>query len=207
MNYQTISLLIVFWFERCDLSCSHSNSDFLTREDNMLFSRVKIPSFRTKAHLVFHWCLYNKSCSWRFDETSNKCNYDVRMLLSMIKFRATWLKILGDINLISSDLTVNHTFVSFQNLTLQSYSIIFFICSVVFVENKTRHFTTEIEIHGNLQSYNDREKSHRQFLRGFFLCWIFSPCNQLWRQDRCCRYCVRQPRMGNICSLPHTFSN
>ena len=105
------------------------------------------------------------------------------------------------------DLTVNHTFVSFQNLTLQSYSIIFFICSVVFVENKTRHFTTEIEIHGNLQSYNDREKSHRQFLRGFFLCWIFSPCNQLWRQDRCCRYCVRQPRMGNICSLPHTFSN
>ena len=58
---------------------------------------------------------------------------------------------------------------TFQNLTIQSYSIIF-LYSVVFVENKTRHFTTEIEIHGNLQSYNDREKSHRQFLRGFFLC-------------------------------------
>ena len=29
-------------------------------EDNMLFSLVKISSFRAKAHLVFHWCLYNK---------------------------------------------------------------------------------------------------------------------------------------------------
>ena len=27
----------------------------------MLFSHVKISSFRLKAHLVFHWCLYNKS--------------------------------------------------------------------------------------------------------------------------------------------------
>ena len=26
----------------------------------MLFSRVKISCFRAKAHLVFHWCLYNK---------------------------------------------------------------------------------------------------------------------------------------------------
>ena len=26
----------------------------------MLFSHVKISSFRAKAHLVFHWCLYNK---------------------------------------------------------------------------------------------------------------------------------------------------
>ena len=25
-----------------------------------LFSRVKISRFRAKAHLVFHWCLYNK---------------------------------------------------------------------------------------------------------------------------------------------------
>ena len=166
MNYQPISLLIVFWCEKRDLLRSHSNGDIFTCEDNS-----EDTSFRTKANLVFHWCLYNKSCSWRFDETSNKPDYDVRMLLSMIKFRATWLKILGDINLISGDLTctLNHAFVSFQNLTLQSYSIIF-LYSVVFVENKTRHFTTEIEIHGNLQSYNDREKSDRQFLRGFFLC-------------------------------------
>ena len=29
-----------------------------------LFSRVKISCFRAKAHLVFHWCLYNKNaCS------------------------------------------------------------------------------------------------------------------------------------------------
>ena len=26
----------------------------------MLFSQVKIPTFRAKAHLLFHWCLYNK---------------------------------------------------------------------------------------------------------------------------------------------------
>ena len=52
--------LIVFWCERCDLLCSHSNSDIFTCEDNMLFSHVKISSFHTKAHLVFHWCLYNK---------------------------------------------------------------------------------------------------------------------------------------------------
>ena len=28
--------------------------------NNMLFSHVKISSFRAKVHLVFHWCLYNK---------------------------------------------------------------------------------------------------------------------------------------------------
>ena len=26
----------------------------------VIFSHVKIPSFCTKAHLVFHWCLFNK---------------------------------------------------------------------------------------------------------------------------------------------------
>ena len=40
--------------------CNHGNSDLFTCEDNMLFSRVKISCFRAKAHLVFHWCLYNK---------------------------------------------------------------------------------------------------------------------------------------------------
>ena len=52
--------LIVFRWERRDLLCSHSNSDIFTCEDNMLFSHVKISSFHTKAHLVFHWCLYSK---------------------------------------------------------------------------------------------------------------------------------------------------
>ena len=52
--------LIVFWCERRDLLCSHSNGDIFTPEDNMLFSHVKISSFRAKAHLVLHWCLYNK---------------------------------------------------------------------------------------------------------------------------------------------------
>ena len=45
---------------RRDVSCSHSNRVIFTCEDNMLFSRVKISCFRAKAHLVFHWCLYNK---------------------------------------------------------------------------------------------------------------------------------------------------
>ena len=55
--------LIVFWCERGDLLFSHSNGDIFTREDNMLFSHVKISSFRAKAHLVFLWCLYNKNNS------------------------------------------------------------------------------------------------------------------------------------------------
>ena len=50
----------IFWCERHDLLCSYSKGDIFTCEDNMLFSNVKISSFRAKAHLVFHWCLYNK---------------------------------------------------------------------------------------------------------------------------------------------------
>ena len=58
--------LIVFWCERRDLICSHSNGDIFTSEDNLLFSRVKISSFCAKARLVFHlnWCLYNKISYW-----------------------------------------------------------------------------------------------------------------------------------------------
>ena len=39
----------------------------------MLFSHVKISSFRAKAHLLFHWCLYNKGSyhlRWWGDLTS-----------------------------------------------------------------------------------------------------------------------------------------
>ena len=39
---------------------NHNDSDLFTCEDNMLFLCVKICSFRAEAHLVFHWCLYNK---------------------------------------------------------------------------------------------------------------------------------------------------
>ena len=52
--------LIAFWCERRDLLCSYSNGDIFTCEDNMLFSHVKISSCCAKAHLVFHWCFYNK---------------------------------------------------------------------------------------------------------------------------------------------------
>ena len=53
--------LTFFLLRRRDVSCSHSNRDLFTCEDNMLFSHVKISCFRAKAHLVFHWYLYNKS--------------------------------------------------------------------------------------------------------------------------------------------------
>ena len=60
MKYQTISLKQFFSCERRDLLCSHSNGDIFTCENNMLFSRVKVSCFPVEAHLVFHWCLYNK---------------------------------------------------------------------------------------------------------------------------------------------------
>ena len=52
--------LTFFLLRRRDVSCSHSNRDLFTCEDNMLFSHVKISCFRAKAHLVLHWYLYNK---------------------------------------------------------------------------------------------------------------------------------------------------
>ena len=53
--------------QRRDLSCNHSSGDLFMCEDNMLFSHVKISRFRAKAHLVFHWCLYNNLCNvWIF---------------------------------------------------------------------------------------------------------------------------------------------
>ena len=66
--------LIVFWCERC--------GDILACEDNMLFSHVKISSFRAKAHLVFHWCLYNKKTS-AFFSSSTKTTELLRFLLSI----------------------------------------------------------------------------------------------------------------------------
>ena len=45
--------------ERCDVLFSHIYGDLFTCEDNMLFSHLKISLFHVKAHLVFHWHLYN----------------------------------------------------------------------------------------------------------------------------------------------------
>ena len=53
MNYQINHFtLIVFWCERRDLLCRHSNGDIFTCEDNMLFSLVKI-KFPYKSSPVF----------------------------------------------------------------------------------------------------------------------------------------------------------
>ena len=49
---------------RRDLLCNHSNSDLFMCEDNMLLSHVKISCFCVKAHLLFHWWLYNKYLLW-----------------------------------------------------------------------------------------------------------------------------------------------
>ena len=60
LKYKIISVKHFFSCERRDLLCSLSNGDILTCKDNLLFSHVKISCFRAKAHLVFHWYLYNK---------------------------------------------------------------------------------------------------------------------------------------------------
>ena len=52
-------------------------SDVQNNEDNMLFSHVKISSFRAKAHLVFHWCLHNK---YIFFSLFKKLNFDKKYL-------------------------------------------------------------------------------------------------------------------------------
>ena len=71
-------------WERRELLCSHINSDHFTCENNMIFSSVKITGFCTKAHLVFHWCLYNK---WRYlwerhhdNKENNHQDFTVSML-------------------------------------------------------------------------------------------------------------------------------
>ena len=39
----------------------------------VIFSHVKISSFHTKAHLVFHWCLHNKVI-YQMDSTTQGLN-------------------------------------------------------------------------------------------------------------------------------------
>ena len=46
---------------QCNLLCNHNDSDLFTCKENMLYHLWKlIWSFHAKAHVVFHWCLYNK---------------------------------------------------------------------------------------------------------------------------------------------------
>ena len=48
MKYQTISLFAA------------KGAIYYVTIATVIFSRVTISCFRAKAHLVFHWCLYNK---------------------------------------------------------------------------------------------------------------------------------------------------
>ena len=59
MKYQTISL---FAAKGAIYYLTITTVIFSRVKNNMLFSRVKISCFCAKAHLVFHWCLYNKKC-------------------------------------------------------------------------------------------------------------------------------------------------
>ena len=54
-------LLYKHQWKKRDLLRNHNDGDLFTCEDDVLFSRVKIWSFRAKVHSVFHWCLYNKN--------------------------------------------------------------------------------------------------------------------------------------------------
>ena len=49
----------IFTFGAIGAIGNHSKSDLFTREENMLFSRVKVSCFHAKAHL-FLWFLYIK---------------------------------------------------------------------------------------------------------------------------------------------------
>ena len=51
MKYQTILLKQFFGLK---------GAVYYEAIATVIFSHVKISSFRAKAHLVFHWCLYNK---------------------------------------------------------------------------------------------------------------------------------------------------
>ena len=59
MIYQTISLQ-EFFAEKGVIYYLAIAKVIFSHVKNMLFSGVKISCFCTKAHLVYHWCLYNK---------------------------------------------------------------------------------------------------------------------------------------------------
>ena len=62
MGYNVVVQFILFHFQNILFHFTMKYQTIPIREDNipMLFSHLKISSFRAKAHVVFHWCLYNK---------------------------------------------------------------------------------------------------------------------------------------------------
>ena len=80
----------ILLLRRRDVSCSHSNRVIFTCEDNMLFSRVKISCFRAKAHLVFHWCLYNKKRYPPYFQNNTSENVKMDGNLLYILLLETW---------------------------------------------------------------------------------------------------------------------
>ena len=60
-----------------------------------VFSHVKIPSFRAKAHRVFHLCLYNKtSSSSRFPSKYQQLNYLGFSKILLVIGNKEWFRIL-----------------------------------------------------------------------------------------------------------------
>ena len=69
-------------------TCSHRYSDLFTCENDMLSSRVKISCFRAKAHLVFHWCLYNKMAYLVVVTCMCVCNFKIRLTFCFTQISA-----------------------------------------------------------------------------------------------------------------------
>ena len=104
------------WKAQLILLCSHSKGDIFTCEDNMLFSHVKISSFRMKAHLVFHWCLYNNikiiHSKWQKKSIhyNRKCGHEKLLALELRRRKfskiASWENILKKIQRIEFGMAV-----------------------------------------------------------------------------------------------------
>ena len=64
----------------------------------MLFPHVKISSFRAKAHLVFHWCLYNRQYSLPaskliFTNTKEKFIHSILIHSALMRFSCLLLMV------------------------------------------------------------------------------------------------------------------
>ena len=61
MKYQILSLSWFFAVKGAIYCVAIATVIFSHVKMTLLFSHVKISFFRAKAHLVFHWCLYNNT--------------------------------------------------------------------------------------------------------------------------------------------------
>ena len=80
----------------------------------MIFSHVKISSFRVKAHLVFHWCLYNNITFLNEVESFVDCYFVLSKVFSVILFDKE--EIHQDLHLIVAESQDESTFVVYGQM-------------------------------------------------------------------------------------------